>query len=273
MEVNQPLKYGIHKVKIKVNVTLRIHLSEKIYFFYLLGATWPIATPFYTEPGAFVRNRIIPTLDKYGLIFPCYNSSPDIDNPFILRLSSPTSQLIRVDIKDSDNLVQPSTIRLNNSAQLRTYLRDESAEWIYYIDSNDDGLTWTTPKPISLPNNNAGIESYTLKSGAILMAFNNHSGKHKPRAPLTVALSYDNGMSWPYQKDVQIHDDDNITFISEYSYPSLLQLFQVKLMIMIFIWCTHIREKQSNMLDLLKNGLNKDNDLTTLEHTKIYLVF
>jgi hypothetical protein len=48
-----------------------------------------------------------------------------------------------------------------------------------------------------LPNNNAGIEAYTLRSGAIIMAFNNHNGKHKSRAPLTIVLSCDNGMTWP----------------------------------------------------------------------------
>jgi predicted neuraminidase len=111
---------------------------------------------------------------------------------------------------------------LNNSLQLRAFFRDDSAVSIYYSDSDDDGLTWTTPKPTSLPNNNAGIEAYTLKSGAVIMAFNNLNGTQRPRSPLTVALSYDNGMTWPYHRDVQIHDDDG-PHIGEYSYPSILQ--------------------------------------------------
>jgi predicted neuraminidase len=96
---------------------------------------------------------------------------------------------------------------------------------IYYSDSNDDGLTWSTPKPTSLPNNNTGIEAYTLKSGSLIMVFNNHNGTKLPRSPLTVGLSYDNGMTWSYKRDVQIHDDDSSTTIGEYSYPSLLQSF------------------------------------------------
>jgi predicted neuraminidase len=78
------------------------------------------------------------------------------------------------------------------------------------------------PKPTTLPNNNAGIEANILKSGAVIIAFNNQNGTDKPRSPLTVALSYDNGMTWPYHRDVQIHDDDG-PHIGEYSYPSLLQ--------------------------------------------------
>ena len=123
----------------------------------------------------------------------------------------------------SNHLVQPSVIRLlKNSSHLRTFFRDRNAVSIYYADSDDDGLTWTTPKSTTLPNNNAGIHAYTLKSGAVLMAFNNHKGTKQPRSPLTVALSYDDGMTWPYHRDVQIHDDDSGN-VGEYSYPSVLQ--------------------------------------------------
>jgi predicted neuraminidase len=190
----------------------------------LLGATWSTPLPYYTLPGAFDRNRIIPTLDKGGFIFPCYNSSPILDSSFILRTSSPTSKLTRVDIADSGHLIQPTIIRLANSSQLRAFFRDERAEWIYYSDSPDDALTWSTPKPTALPNNGAGIEANVLKNGAVIMAFNNHNGTKQPRSPLTVALSYDNGMTWPYHRDVQIHDDDSSN-IGEYSYPSILQSF------------------------------------------------
>ena len=108
---------------------------------------------------------------------------------------------------------------------MKTFFRDRRAVSIYFSDSNDDGLTWSIPKPTSLPNNDAGIEAYRLKTGAIIMAFNSHKGTRQPRSPLTVALSYDNGLTWPYQRNIQIHDDDNNTHIGEYSYPSLIQSF------------------------------------------------
>jgi predicted neuraminidase len=133
-------------------------------------------------------------------------------------------KLIIVNISQSDYLIQPTVIRLNNSSRLRAFFRDENASSIFYADSDDDGQTWTTPKASDLPNNNAGIEAYVLKSGAVIMAFNNHNGTQQPRSPLTIALSYDNGMTWPYHRDVQIHDDDS-EHVGEYSYPSLIQSF------------------------------------------------
>ncbi|CAF3920212.1 unnamed protein product [Adineta steineri] len=186
------------------------------------GITWSTPESFYTLPGAFDRNRIIPTLNNDGLILPCYNSSPGVDYSFILRSSSNTTEWIRTDIEKSDYLIQPTIVRLNNSSHLRAFFRDENNVAIYYSDSNDDGLTWSKPIPTSLPNDNSGIQAYTLRNGGIIMAFNNLTAG-KPRSPLTVALSYDGGMSWPYQRNIQVHDDDNSTIIGDYSYPSLLQ--------------------------------------------------
>jgi predicted neuraminidase len=110
-------------------------------------------------------------------------------------------------MKDTDNLIQPTIIRLNNSANCEHS----------FVTKALNGLSWTAPISTSLPNNNAGIEAYTLRSGAIIMAFNNHNDKHKSRAPLTIVLFCDNGMTWPYHRDVQIHDDDDSTYIGEYS--------------------------------------------------------
>ncbi|CAF1029342.1 unnamed protein product [Adineta ricciae] len=187
------------------------------------GATWSQPESFYTVAGAFDRNRIIPTFNNNGLIFPCYNSSPDTDYSFILRSSSPSSGWTRIDMTASDELIQPTIVRINNSPNLRAFYRDENNVAIYYADSFDDGLTWSKPLQTVLPNNNAGIEAYVLKSGAIIMSFNNINGTKHPRSPLTVALSYDNGVTWPYKRDVQVHNDDNSTIVGEYSYPSILQ--------------------------------------------------
>lgn len=191
-----------------------------------LGLTWSQASAFYTLPGAFDRNRIISMNNDSGLIFPCYNSSVDTDYSFVLRSSGQNlSQWSRIDMTDSDDLIQPSIVRLSKANALRAFYRDENALSIYYADSLDDGLTWTKPKASALPNNNAGIQAFVLKSGAILMAFNNHSDTKQPRSPLTVALSYDDGLTWPHQRNVQIHDDDDPSNVGEYSYPSLIQSF------------------------------------------------
>eukprot|EP01083_Nonionella_stella_P232376 819838_1 len=45
-------------------------------------------------------------------------------------------------------LVQPSVVRLKtNEPNLVTFFRDRRHQWIYSSYSNDDGNTWTVPKP------------------------------------------------------------------------------------------------------------------------------
>jgi hypothetical protein len=59
----------------------------------------------------------------------------------MLRTSSLTSKGTQIEIKESNNLVQPTIVRLNNSPQVRAFFRDKRYQWIYYANSNDDGLS------------------------------------------------------------------------------------------------------------------------------------
>ena len=80
--------------------------------------------------------------------------------------------------------------------------------------STDHGRSWTEPRQIEeLPNPNCSIEMYKLRSGAWLMAFNDSEAS---RTPLTLALSNDEGKSWPIRRHIE-------TAQGEYSYPSLTQ--------------------------------------------------
>ena len=108
------------ETKDRGNNILQSYLFETKCFAFL-GSTWSSPEPYYTIPGAFDRNRIIPTFDKRGLIYPCYNSSPLVDMVFILRSSSPTAGWTRIDINNTNFLIQPTIIRLNNSPQLRAF--------------------------------------------------------------------------------------------------------------------------------------------------------
>ena len=100
---------------------------------------------------------------------------------------------------------------------------------VYRAVSTDEGETWTTPTATVLPNNNAGIEGYSLASKAIVLAFN---PQRSGRDPLAVGLSDDGGTSWPKQRLVQHGNSasSNTTHLkgrsgkgNEFSYPTILQ--------------------------------------------------
>lgn len=86
----------------------------------------------------------------------------------------------------------------------QAYFRDRRAQHVYASASTDEGVTWEPPAATALPNNNAGIAAVTLSSGATLLVFNNETGGAGVRTPLTVALSYDHGTTWPYSRNLQV---------------------------------------------------------------------
>ena len=114
---------------------------------------------------------------------------------------------------------------------MQAFYRDRRGTTIYRNYSWDDGMSWTAPRATALPNNNSGIQVCALKSGALAIVFNNAVGQMKPRFPLTIALSYDDGLTWPYLRDLELGgEDDTVPWGSKlrdgkqvYSYPAVTQ--------------------------------------------------
>lgn len=144
-----------------------------------------------------------------------------------------------------------------------------------YRSTSADGITWTVPEKNVLPNNNSSIQSIVLQDGAIALVFNNISSAEStdrraslydeieeeavadkernlpqdvpmdklgrkaiwgtPRAPMTIALSEDNGKTWPYIRNIQLGDGKCMSNNSrekknrEFSYPSIKQTQNGKL--------------------------------------------
>lgn len=128
------------------------------------------------------------------------------------------------------NLAQSTVIRLQGG-QLMAFFRSRKERWVFTSYSYDDGRTWTKPLQTQIPNNNCGVAAVQLQSGAIALIFNNQRDD-RFRWPLSIALSYDDGFTWPYIRDLE-DDDEGHKLAScprcvfgkkaEYSYPSVLQ--------------------------------------------------
>lgn len=69
-------------------------------------------------------------------------------------------------------IIQPSVISLGGK-HLRFYARSKTlASRIVVSDSADEGVTWSTPRYLDLPNNNSGLDVVHLKDGREVMIFN-----------------------------------------------------------------------------------------------------
>jgi Neuraminidase (sialidase) len=80
--------------------------------------------------------------------------------------------------------------------------------------SIDNGKTWSKPEKSEFPNPNSQVCIATLRSGKVIMAFNN---TQKGRSPLSLTISSDRGYTWHSPKNLE--NDPEM----EYSYPCLLQ--------------------------------------------------
>ena len=143
------------------------------------------------------------------------------------------------------------------------FYRDRYAQWVKRSLSLDGGLTWTAPQPTDLPNNNSSVQATRLADGRIAMVLNpisaaqsdarraslydeipdEHGGEAEvqavtsgpkaiwgvPRAPMTLAISSDNGATFPQRivlDDGTGHALSNNSAAGinrELSYPSILQ--------------------------------------------------
>ncbi len=147
--------------------------------------------------------------------------------------------------------------------------RSRWADHVYSSRSLDNGRSWTAPQPTELPNNNSSVQFTRLANHHLAIVYNDISsaqaterrlslydeieddsdvpqksqttvelepvstGKRAfwgtPRAPMTLAISEDNGKTWPYKRNLETGDGYCMSNNSEkqinreFSYPSIKQ--------------------------------------------------
>lgn len=98
--------------------------------------------------------------------------------------------------------------------------------FLYRSDSDDGGLSWSTARPTTLPNNNSGIDLVRLRNGILLLAANQNGENWGPRNRLVLFRSEDNGDSW---EEIRVLDAEPLppegagTGV-EFSYPAIIVL-------------------------------------------------
>ena len=144
-------------------------------------------------------------------------------------------------VPDSLGCVHMNITLLQDGSLLALY-RSRWADYIYQSRSDDGGESWSTPQA-DLPNNNSSIQVTTLHNGHLALVFNAMSARDAserrlslydeiedededdaavavaapvvqahvppsgaPRAPMTLAISADGGVSWPWQRNLDEGD-------------------------------------------------------------------
>jgi predicted neuraminidase len=254
------------------------------------GKSWSSTESIEGLPlGTFVRHPIhihsdgawlLPVFDCK--ILPGEKWDGSFDESAVLRSVDQGKSWKRIAIPNSVGCVHMSIVPATNN-RLLGFFRSRWADFIYTTESIDGGLSWSSPVPTVLPNNNSSIQALRLQDGRLAMIFNESSslnaterraslydeledsgganehpqaassGDHRrafwgaPRAPMTLAISDDDGKTWSFRRNLEVGDgycmsNDSARGLNrEYSYPSLRQTPDGVLHLAYTVFRKHIR--------------------------------
>jgi len=113
--------------------------------------------------------------------------------------------------------IQPTLVR-KQDGMIVAYLRDSGdvPQRVLMSTSEDDGESWSTALDTDIPNPGSSLEAVALRDGRWVMVFND---TELSRRRLAVALSDDEGATWPWTRHVEPCGDGGRSF----GYPSVIQ--------------------------------------------------
>lgn len=231
------------------------------------GKTWGPTRDLFAQAGIFVRQPVV-VLDNGDWLLPIFHCPAQPgekwaghdDTSAVMISSDQGATWTEVAVPQSTGCVHMCIVRGKAAGQLLAFYRSRWADHVYRSVSHDNGRSWSAPQATELPNNNSSIQVTRLASGALGIVFNESSAANAterraslydeiddgdgrkeavvrgrsafwgaPRAPLTVALSDDEGLTWPHRRNLETGDGYCMTNNSqqrlnrEYSYPSIHQ--------------------------------------------------
>lgn len=187
--------------------------------------TWSDAFPLVEEEGMMVCNRPI-VLHNGDYLLPIYHETGH-DTEFTGFDS--TSLFLRYDvakrawaktgpIRAAVGSIQAAPVEVSPNHLIAYSRRCGNYEpttngWIVRAESRDGGWTWSAGLNSAFPNPNAAIDFIKLRSGNLLLVYNNSMND---RTPLTVALSKDGDQTYAHRRNIADGPFD-------YGYPLAVQ--------------------------------------------------
>jgi predicted neuraminidase len=187
--------------------------------------TWSDSFMVAMEEGMMVRSRPI-ELSNGDYLLPVYHETgfdtesvgPDSTSRFLRFTPGEKAWKQMAPVRSPKGNIQPGVVQIDEN-YLVAYCRRGGGYgpghegYIVRSESRDGGLTWSEGRDTKFPNPNAAIDLLRLKSGNLLLTYNN---SFLDRTPLTLALSTDGEKSWAFERDLGTEKLD-------YAYPYAIQ--------------------------------------------------
>jgi len=173
--------------------------------------------PYFRRMGWQTRNK--PTMVSDGrMLLPLYSDGFDFS---LIAITDDLGESWSF----SDPLLGPGniqpTILERSNGELVAYMRDNGPppKRLHISVSQDRGESWSAVRDSSLPNPGSAADGVRLSNGHWVIVSNN---TERGRNRLSVALSQDEGRSWPHTRDVEF-DDRNLEIATSSHYPAIIQ--------------------------------------------------
>ncbi len=170
--------------------------------------------PFKRQTGWMPRTKPL-NLPNGRILLPLYSDGFNVsliaisdDNGDTWRTSQPIIGL---------GPIQPSLARRRDGTII-AFCRDSGPPpgRVMTSFSHDNGETWNAAQDTTLPNPGSSLDVIVLQDGQWLIVYND---SNKSRDNLTVAISMDEGKTWPLKSRLEPQEDGATSF----SYPSVIQ--------------------------------------------------
>ena len=192
------------------------------------GVTWGPERVFRGEPGWTTRNNLL-VLDNGEILFPL---SDNVEGCSVFMSSGDggqTWQRLGKVVSDPHN-EQPAVVQLSDGSLLSHMRTAGKGGRCWQSRSFDGGRSWTPAETGPFSNPNAALATIRLNSGSLAVVYND-SDYFRFRTPLNVALSLDDGATWPFVHSLETREG-KFTYLTtrldnsdsvEFSYPAIAQ--------------------------------------------------
>lgn len=199
------------------------------------GQTWGPTEVLFDGKGLFLRQPLV-VLKNGDWLLPAYYCKLGGHYSVVQISTDQGKTWTEYEVQGSTHRVQMNVVELGDGT-LYAVFRSRMADRIYTSISRDGGRNWTVPAKSELANNNSSIQLTRLHNGHLALVFNNSTMERdqfrwvqrkgefrkKPlRTPLTLAISEDEGATWPHYRNVQTADLEYKDSEVGYSYPSII---------------------------------------------------
>jgi len=187
------------------------------------GRSWGDIETMFDEVGTFIRQPML-VLGNGDWILPIFHCLPvpgeewkGQNDVSAVKISADQGKTwAEYAVPDSKGAVHMNIVQRKDGT-LAAFFRSRYADNIQVSTSTDRGRTWSKPVATALPNNNSSIQVRDLGNGTWALVFNNVAAEPEiranakggpvwgvPRSPLSIALSYDEGRTWPEIRDIEL---------------------------------------------------------------------